>query len=212
MQPQVYDPYGDYRQYATQFGSGMEVIGWSLWDTQLYTSTATLAITFFTTAPAGRSLDLSNMEIAGQLAAPQQFLIRALRFMVKQLPESVNAVAATNPQPGALDNVAQLMNTGWLQLTIGTKTYGPWPLWKLTTGGGAFGAFNVSNILIGGGYADSGTAGWPDVRNVYTLSKPLLIPPQMNFRADLQWPAALTLTRNENLLVALEGDLIRQIQ
>lgn len=198
-----------YEKYATQM-KDLEVIGAMLWDSVTYTSAATVQATFFTATRA--TLDLSNMEVAGQLAAPKAFLIRAIRVYAKQRSESVNAVGAGNAQTGAIDNIAQLINTGALTMTVGAKRYMEFPLWKMSAGGGVWSVFQVSNILIGGAYADHGQFGAAHARNIYTLSKPLFLEPQVNFRVDIFWAAALTLTRNTVITVALEGDLFRPVQ
>jgi hypothetical protein len=58
-------------------------------------------------------------------------------------------------------------------------------------------------------YAQNGR---PHCKDIYALAKPLLIETSQNFVYQLSWPAALTLTRNLTLCLALEGDLIRSIQ
>jgi hypothetical protein len=128
------------------------------------------------------------------------------------VPESVNTAAATNPETGALDNIAQLMNTGVLTLIVGAKNYSQFPLWALPSAGGAYGTISVNNILIGGAAVDYGNGGLPHAKNVYSLTKPLFLAPQINFQVNLFWPAALTLTRNTNIRVVLDGDLIRPVQ
>lgn len=198
-----------YLKYSTQFPKS-EVVNAALWDTVAYAQAGQLQLTYFTAMRA--TVDLSNMEVAGQLPYPKAFLIRAIKLHLKQRPESVNQVAAANIQPGAINNLAGMLNTGILQLTIGSKTYGPFPLWALAAGNGAFGQIQVSNVLIGGAYADGAGIGYPHVKNAYTLSVPLFIEPQMNFRVDLFWGAAFAIIRATNLTVAFEGDLFRAVQ
>lgn len=199
-----------YRQYSAKLGNKKELIGWTYYDTALYTSGATLALRLFTIARATR--DLSNLPTPGMIPGDQGFLVRAIRFHVKQRPESVATAAATNPQTGAVNNVSLLMNTGVLQWTIGAKTYAEYPLWKLSAGGGAYGNIMVNDILVAGAAADFGNAGYPDAGNIFTLTVPTFLEPAMSFWVDLTWPAALTLTRNVNLCVAFEGRLVRAVQ
>lgn len=198
-----------YLKYATQMDK-FEVINGALWDTLTYTSATTLRLTYFTATRA--TVDLSNMEVAGQLPYPKAFLARSLKVFLKQRPESVNEVAATNPQTGAVNNIAQLFNTGALQITIGSKNYGTYPLWVFGCAGGPSGIMLQSNILIAGSYADYAQSGRAHSRDGFTFAVPLFIEPQMNFNVDLQWGAVVTLTRNLTLTVAFEGDLIRPVQ
>lgn len=90
--------------------------------------------------------------------------------------------------------------------------YGHYPSWMFPAGGGAHGGIAVRDILIAGGATDYGQLGTMHAHDVYTLAKPLFIEPQMSFQVTMTWAAAQTLTRNINLCVALEGDLIRAVQ
>jgi hypothetical protein len=148
--------------------------------------------------------------VAFQLAAPKAFLIRAIRFFVKTRPQTVTTgtpLPAT--QAGAFDDVVQIINTGVFQLTIGNKVYNLEPLWCLTSGGGAYGVLQ-SGSTISMSYAQNGI---PDPRAVNALSKPLFIGPQINFTAQITWPATLTLTNgNPALCILMDGDLLRPVQ
>jgi hypothetical protein len=202
----------EYEQYNSQYGGQIESIGWKWWDTQTYVSAATVNLGQWFNLRA--TPDLSNMEVAFQLAAPKAFLIRAIRFFVKQRPRSVARAAATNPQTGAVDNIAQLINTGVFTLTIGNKQYNQEPLWCLTAGGGASGIIGAEGATADPGamsdYAQNGIA---DPRAVNTLAKPIFIAPQINFSATVTWPAALTLAGGDTALtILLDGELLRPVQ
>jgi len=198
-----------YAQYQTQY-PGKEVIDAALWDTVLYTSAATVALTFFNALRA--TIDLSNMRAAGQLPAGESFMIRAIRVFFKGRAESTATAAAGAVQPDAIDDIAQLVDSGVLQLNIGQKDYGIYPLYLLAAGGGPYGGIAVENILVAGAAASYGQNGDPHIYNTFTLSVPILIKSQINFNCVLTWPAALTLIRNVNIQVVLDGDLIRSIQ
>ncbi len=201
----------DLAQYAT-LTQGRESIHGFLWDTLQYNSAATVNLVFFQNTQAAVGISNTNMQTPGQLPYPQQFLVRAIRMWLRQRPESINAVAATNIQTGAINNVALLVNTGLLIITHGAKEYGRYPLRDITAGNGPYGVLQVSNILIGGAVIDYGQNGFPLSDEIYTLAKPLLIETSMNFAYTLQWPAAVTLTRHTQIQLLLEGDLIRPVQ
>ena len=202
--PGVYTGYypPEYAAYNTQFQGNIETIGWKWWDTQTFTSASTTSLTqWFTTRT---SLDLSNMEVQFQLAAPKAFLIRAIRFYVKGRPTAITASGSPTIETGLFDDVAQIINTGVFQFTIGNKVYNMEPLWCLTAGGGAWG------YLTTGSYAQNGI---PDPRAVNSLSKPLFIGPQINFTARVDWPATITLAGgNPAITFLLDGDLLRPVQ
>lgn len=190
----------EYQDYNTQYKGQIESIGWKWWDTQTYVSGTTTNLPQWFNLRA--TPDLSNMEVAFQLAAPKAFLVRAIRFFVKSRPTIVTSGATfvTN----AFDDVAQLINTGVWTLTVGNKQYNMEPLWCLTAGGGAVGSLST------GAYAQNGVS---DPRAVNTLSKPLFIGPQINFAGVVTWPTALTLASgNLTISILLDGDLLRPVQ
>ena len=196
-----------YERYNTQYGGALETVGFSLYDSQIYDSTVTTLLTYFTTVQA--TIARGNLQIAGALANPNAFLIRAIRFYSRFRPWDITTAATGNPQTGALDDQVQLLNSGTLILTIGAKNYGQWPLWMITAGGGAVAQGFTGVTLSTGGV----TNGHPDPRAVYSLAKPLFIAPQISFKVDIQWPAALTLTQDDIAhYVVLDGDLLRPVQ
>jgi hypothetical protein len=201
----------EYEAYNTQYGGQIESIGWKFWDTQTYTSGTTTALTNFFNVRATQ--DLSNMEVAFQLSAPKAFLVRAIRFFVKQRPQTVTPAAVSGNATGAFDNIAQLINTAVMTFTIGNKQYALEPLWCLTAGGGAAGAMALATSTGGAlDYIDYAQNGIPDPRAVNTLSKPLFIAPQINFNARIDWAAAVTLTVSPAITLLLDGDLLRPVQ
>lgn len=204
--PNYRDFPAEFQSYNTQYQGRKEIIGWAWWDTVAYVSAASVNLNFFNALRA--TPDLSNMEIPSQLAAPKAFFLRAIRFYVKTRPFAA-AVAVAAVQPGTLDDINQLINTGVLTLTIGNKLYSQLPLWMLPSGGGVTG----TNASGGAGSYDSATNGMPDARVVYSLTKPLFIAPQINFIVNITWPAAIVLAGgNTNITVVLDGDLVRPVQ
>lgn len=203
-----------YTQYDSQYAGQKEAIGWKWWDTQTYVSGAagtTLLPQFFNVRATP---DLGNMEVAFQLAAPKAFLLRAVRFFIKQTPFSSARAASGSAQTGAISNAALLGNTGVFTFTIGSKIYVQEPLWCLTAGAGAAGVMAVEGATADpGGVVDYGQLGIADPRAVNTLAKPIFIAPQINFTAALTWPAPLTLAGgNTPITIVLDGDLIRPVQ
>jgi len=202
----------EYEAYNTQYQGQIESIGWKLWDTQTFTSGTTTALTNFFNVRATQ--DLSNMEVAFQLPAPKAFLVRAIRFYVKQRPQVITPAGASGNATGAFDNIAQLINTAVMTFTIGNKTYDLEPLWCLTAGGGAAGAMAMAGGVAANAfnYIDYAQNGIADPRAVNTLSKPLFISPQINFNARIDWAAAITLTVSPAITLLLDGDLLRPVQ
>ena len=202
----------EYEDYNTQYKGRKETINWTLYDTVSYVSGTSTSLNFFNAIRANKSL--GNMEVAGQLAAPKAFFLRAWRFYVKFRPRMTAAVAAANVQTGVFDDLCQLINTGVLSFTVGSKLYCEFPLWVVTAGAGPQGVitFVSSGPSTSGAlsYAQNGIA---DPRAVFSLSKPLFIQPQINFVANLQWSSSLTLASGDTeLQLVMDGDIIRPVQ
>lgn len=195
----------EYQRYDTQFQGAKECIGWTWYDTVTYVSAATTALAMFTVTRA--TLNLGNMEVAGQLASPKAFFLRAIRVDPIIIPFATTAAGNGAAQTGAITDMQALTHNGILQLTIGQKVYGQWPLWMLPAGGGMVvaGVYPIAQVV---------TNGIADPRAVYSLTKPLFIAPQINFRVDLLWPAGAitTVATAPNIWVGLDGDLIRPVQ
>jgi hypothetical protein len=198
-----------FSDYDTQYGGAKERIGWT-WYHLLPYAAATVQLTYFQVIPA--NLGLGNMKLAGQLGAPQAFFMRALRVKVYLYPTAITAVATATEQTGNLDDLCHLLYQGTLQLSILDKVYGQWPLWMLPAGGGPA-AVGVGSIAAAPIYmAENGIQ---DPRAVYSLSVPLFLAPQVTFKVDIFWNAAVavvSLPANPLIGVFLDGDLIRPVQ
>jgi hypothetical protein len=215
MLPNSFNPVNEslkaYNQYRTTYPD-VEVIGGMLWDTVVFTSAATLQSQFFNAVRA--TPDLSNMDTPSMLANNKGFLIRAVRFKVLQVPRAVARAADGNVQPGAFDNIAQLLNTGFMQLFIGSKPYMQFPLWMIPAGDGVSGTiYGDGDNATTGVIADFATNGVPAADNVFVLTQPLFIAPLVNFYAQINWAAAITLAGgNTSIRLVFDGDLMRPVQ
>lgn len=189
--------------YGTRLDQS-QIINWIWYDTLTYTSAATTLLTFFNAVRATQNL--GNMELAGALAHPKAFIVRAIRVHIRRETTLVTAL------PDASSDVQRLINNGFVNFTIGNKNYGTWMIHHLPGGSGAW----ASHAGAGGEAADefvtAASNGVPDCRAVYALSQPLLIDPQINFQLQLQWTVAQTLTGNVDIEVDLDGELLRPVQ
>jgi hypothetical protein len=201
----------NYQAYAAQYGGVIESIGGRLYDTDTYATGVTTQITFFTTLR--NNLALSNMVNQGLLAAPKAFLIRAICVHVIQEPQEVARVAAASIQTGPIYNLCQIIDSGVLQLTIGNKLYGEYPLWALPAGMGVFGVMIADPALAANSIPQFAVNGVPDIRNVRTLTKPVFIGPMINFSVTIKWQAAITIVgANPLIMVIFDGDQLRPVQ
>lgn len=191
------------QKYGTLLAQS-QTISWIWYDKLLYTSAATVLLTYFTGIRA--TLDLGNMVVAGALQGMQAFVVKAIRVYFDREQTEVAAV------PGAANDISRLVNNGVLTFTVGQKNYGIWPLHSLPGGGGVLANSAGAGAEATNQFQTNATNGVPDPRCIYTLEHPLLIEPQISFAAQIQWPAAQTLSSNVNIMVMLDGSLIRPVQ
>ncbi|MDE2019679.1 MAG: hypothetical protein KGJ13_05040 [Patescibacteria group bacterium] len=205
---------------------GWEAITNSLYDSAAYPAAGTTQLSFFN-LPLGqgtgfgggtKTLSDTNMTLAGQMPANQEFLIQ--RVEVRFFP-TVPAVAAANPSAVGAPAAAALVNdsylaahTGNLTLTIGSKPYlQEAPLLKFAP---------CTNFRVNGAQSDSSTAGaGQNVRTVfaywegrpYILKAPLRLVSNQNFGVTLNWPEGVqAITNPARIFLSLEGVFYRRSQ
>jgi len=120
--------------------------------------------------------------------------------------EVINTAAAAQTD---IADFFSIIQRGVARLFIGNKDYSEWPIYLLPSSGGVAGMRFTNTAATLGLVLSNGV---PDVRNSYTLSRPLLIPRQLNFRIRLEWPGATAVTSNFDVRVVLKGEISRQIQ
>src|SRR5262245_2827572 len=114
----------EWTSYVTQTALNLEIVPAMLYDTLSYTSATTRELIFFNQTNVAE--DISNLRQPGILPNPQSFLIQNINIYFRTIPNLAATAAA-----GEINDMILLVNTGILKITIGTKIYGPYPLWKL---------------------------------------------------------------------------------
>jgi hypothetical protein len=218
----------------------VEVIRQSLYDSIVYPTAGAAAIQFFqnpisqglSASPGNagnpKNLTDTNLQLGGQLPAPQAFWIQSIE--VAFAPGSVATANTFTPQPpgnlvatdvataqAGSHDVNAFYIGGALSLTIGTKPYlNEAPLLRfppkarfegefaLAGGAGAAATLervHVSEILTSGG-------------RPYMLDPGLGIMTSMNFNVQLTWPVAIATPSgfNGRVEVILDGWLFRAVQ
>jgi hypothetical protein len=195
----------EWGKYITQSPVGLEVIPDMLWDTQTYVDNTTTELTFFAAVQAGA---LSNMTQPGMLPNPQSFLIECVRLYFRT-QVFVDDAGAAGAFASIYSDVALILNTSQIRLTIGAKNYGPWRPWLLSTGSYPQGVIAASGAEAANLVHDYAQIGGP----LWNLRPNLMIAPLQNFNAVWSWPnAAVNLTANIVLEVLFEGQRARGIQ
>jgi hypothetical protein len=199
---------------------GWEAVRQSLYDYTAYAAAGHTTLNFFATpnGQGGKTLSDTNMTLAGQLPAAQEFLVNSIEVLF--FP-TVPVVAADNPAAygaGAIANIVndayEVARTGNLVFTIGSKPY-------LTEAPlGRFPAkthFQVdSSMSQAGEVADKQGR----IAYAYAAGRPYLLSPadlrltsSQNFNITLNWPEGVTAIVNPGRIgVILDGILYRRSQ
>lgn len=181
-----------------------EAVPWIAYDTELYTSAATVDLTFFATTKTDKTL--SNMSLAGQFQTNQWMIIHNLGLDVL----AGGTVAGAGTQVGIGDDIQKLMKVGRpiFTLDLNNKLYGPFPLRFLHDSGGAvgmgWGTFTAEDSvqIYNNGVTDGG----------WNWRGSIIIPPLTGFNITVHWAAAQTLAvGNINLAFWLAGQMTRMV-
>lgn len=181
--------------------SGADMVGYRapLYDTQLYTSAATLNMAFFTNSNADKTM--SNQKgNGGQFPANMYFIPTYMSFDV--LADA--SIAAASTELGILDDINKLLNIarGTATITIGSTALPPIPLRYLHSAGGATGA--LAGTWTAPNAVQVGTAGVQD--GGYFCYGSFIISPLQPFSVAVNFASAQTLNvGNINLVISFDG-------
>lgn len=230
----------DIMGYSVQRPDAVEGIRQTLYDFNLYPTAGSTQIDFFQ-LPQGQGLSTAqgnannpktladtNMTGAGSLPNPLAFLMTSIEVIF--VPGSVSTantfapqvvstfiavpVAGTAPiSSGAANDVNQVLQSGFLDLTVISKPYLQEAMLRsfppktrldvdcaVATNSATTGSMAIANAQAGG--------------RPYFMNPPILIPPTTNFRVSLRWPVAVSTPSgfNGRIGIRLDGFLYRNAQ
>lgn len=178
-------------------GGNLEAYAHTLYAHTLYVSGATTNLEFFTETGNKRITNAVN-----RLPSPQFFLLYGIHvdFFV-------------DPDPAAWQDLWQLMygtaggttlvGRPTLTFTYASKDYGPEPLSAFHGTGALTGFGTATNLNYGNNYIPDGG---------FFQDGGLLLAPNQDYSALIEWPAALTLLRGDTQIgVTLSGTHYRKI-
>jgi len=182
-----------------------ETIPYWYYDTQTFTSAATISLSFFTVTNNDRSL--SNWQQGGALADPNFFAIHHIMADIvsttaTQYVTSSAAVAGEINDHGLL----LLTNRPRITLTLSDKDYGPWPFSLCHGTGGPTGILSSTVAAVSQQYANNGV-----FDGGLQIQGALLIPPKVSFAVRVDWPAAVTLSGDKRIRITMGGVLSRRV-
>jgi hypothetical protein len=181
-----------------------DVILQPFWDSATITSSTT-SITMFqqpkgqgTTvwgAAGAKTLEDTNMQLAGQFGSGWQFTCYTVQFQ---------------PDPAAtLANLKILLGGGTLEFVVGAKTYLELPLIFATAGAGITGALGTQTAAATNEVVANGHPGAKDVFGLGEL--PISVMENENFSIKLTWGSLASLTSTKVRLL-INGQLARGVQ
>ena len=116
-------------------------------------------------------LQLTNLQVPGQLASDQTYVILALRAWLY--------FDGTDRRNLYLQTVSQLYFT----LTLGDKPQFVAPCWYFPAGGGIYGVDNSESVL---------NNGYPSQQAILKLARPIIIPVRQNINVNAEFFAVGT--------------------
>ncbi len=198
-------------KYSVNAAGNMSVVYEPLYDYQNYAVLGQSSLNFFQNpiGQNGKTLDDTNMTSAGQLPAPQKFIVDAIS--IDFFPGG--AVNGNTVDGTAInwDDVYTFMKSGHLEFTVGTlpvlrqAPLGAFPApYRLGGGAAVYGAAALANTVTTIDYASM--AGQP-----FSII-PVTIPANQNFAVSLNWAVAVPINSIARVGIKLHGSLFRSVQ
>lgn len=198
-------------KFAVNSAQGMDVIWQPLYDYATYAAAGQTSLNFFQLpiGQSGKTLADTNMESAGQLPAPQKFIVESIS--IDFFPGgSVNGSTVDGTAVN-WDDVYTVMKSGWLDFIVGSKSrlqqapIGAFPpAYRLGGGAALTGAASVANTITSVDYASFAGREFSII--------PVTLPANQNFKVSLNWPAAVAINVDARIGVKLNGTLYRSVQ
>lgn len=203
----------DLQKYAVNRGGEYEVIGSALYDYTTYAAAGQTELNFFQT-PQGqgsKTLADTNMESAGSLPNPKNFIVTALE--INFWPGVLPAVYGAQAVAAGLNDVWNFAKSGYLEFYIGSKNYiqeGPMQVFP-----------SMNGLVVQAAVADATTAGAAMQSRIaygnlggkpYVLASPVALVSNQNFRVSMKWPVAVAISADARVGVRLRGFLYRLSQ
>lgn len=202
--------------YAVNVANVMEAITQPLYSYQAYPAAGSAApLVFFQSQPIGTiTSEDTNMQLAGQLPAPQSFLVQGVG--IDYLPGTAVGRFGAESALGQIADFYTILRRGVFTLSIGSKNYLQiGPLMQLPPRAHINGVAAVTDA----------TTPAASLQTVFTVGysdgpvfnpRPLLIPPSQNFQAQIAFPAGAvaipSADASARIGVQLYGTLFRPAQ
>lgn len=174
-------------QYAVNTIDQMEAISQPLYSYQAYAAAGQTTLSFFVNPASGTTtVEDTNMVLAGQLPAPQKFLVQGIG--VDYLPGTAASRFGAQSANGQLADAYAILRRGYLSFTIGAKQYLEMTtLMSLPPRSHIGGSVAIADTTTAGGNQQSYTSTGYSEGPVF-CPRPLLLEASQNFRINMTWP------------------------
>lgn len=195
----------------------IEAVRQTLYDSATYVAAGQTSLTFFQlpVGQGGKTKADTNMESAGSLPNPKQFLVQSIEIHVFPSAAIENMAATVDTGTAFVKDMSTILTGGYLDFFIGSKSYlTEAPLMKFppkTKLDGWAAASDTTTAGAGRAYRHEYAAG---AGRPYYLQPEILLVSTQNFNVTLNWPAALALTgtNTAKIFITLDGILYRNSQ
>ena len=206
--------------YAVNRKGMYEGIRQTLYDYQVYASGGQTSLTFFQVplGQGGKTIDDTNIEVAGSLPQPKHFLVESIEIRFWPGVEPVTVVT-TIAESEFTNDVYAFAKSGSLNFFIGSKTYlEEAPVGRFPPKTKIEAEFAVALEFKQAAAANAEEQVTMDLAYMcgrpYFINPATLLIPTQNFKVTLNWAAAVALPSGQDarIGVVLDGVLYRQSQ
>lgn len=214
--------FGQLTDYSVNRAGEYEGTRQSLYDFQTYDSAGAISTNFFQ-VPQGQSsktIQDTNMELAGSLPNPKYFLIQSIELMIfpAELPVQISNTAATDAVLTNFSNdVYEIGKAGNLDLFIGSKSYlQESPLMRFPPKTCLKTEFSAAYQMKQAAAADESGQIVGDYASFfgrpYFIDPWILLTPTQNFKVQITFSAAVAISADARWGVILDGILYKLSQ
>jgi len=195
------------QKYKVNRAGAAEVVRGALYDYLTYPTTGQTQFTFYQNpkGSSGKTYASTNMEAAGQLPAPKLFLIQHIEVFTDPgtaQAEGGLAAGAINPRVNEMNDI---LNAGWLELYIGSKTYlidAPLRVFPMVA--------NVEGYAARSDSSTAGGTGTGQIADAYAKGAPyrvvpILLESNQNFNVTLNFDSLVTVSVAGRIGIRLVG-------
>ena len=184
-------------QFSVNASGEMDVIYQPLYDYATYLAAGQTSLNFFQNpiGQLGKTREDTNMESAGQLPAPQKFVVEAIS--IDFFPGAVTSAGNTN-----WEDAYTVFQSGYLDFVVGSKS-------RLQQA--PLGAFPPP-YRLGGSSGSAAAVDYSSFAGQMFNIIPVTLPANQNFSVSLNWAVGLPISVDARIGVKLHGNLYRSVQ